>query len=114
MTSNQSELISIVKKWVKLDEELRLKKKEVKMLRDQQKEYTNTLSSLMDEKNIDGVNLNDESKLVYKKQKVKGGVTKKVLTQSLSEYFDDDELADVIKHVLSQRSEKIQNNIERK
>ena len=68
----------------------------------------------MDKNKLDGVNLNDESKLVYRKQKIKGGVTKKVLAQSLSEYFDDDELSDVIKHVLSQRSEKIQINFERK
>lgn len=114
MSSNQSDLINLVKKWIKLDEELRQKKKEVRELRDQQKEFTNSLSLLMDEKNIDGLNLNDESKIVYKKQKVKGGITKKVLLKGLTEYFDDTEINTVIQNVLSQRSETVKNSIERK
>lgn len=108
------ELVDLVKQWIQYDEELKAKKKEVKTLREKQKELTNSLSLVMDSKNIDGLNLNDKSRLIYKKQKVKGGVTKKLLNQTLAEFFEDDELSSVIQHIMSQRTEKVLNNIERK
>ena len=112
--SMSEELVDLVKQWIQYDEELKAKKKEVKTLREKQKELTNSLSLVMDSKNIDGLNLNDKSRLIYKKQKVKGGLTKKLLNQTLAEFFEDDELSGVIQHIMSQRTEKILNNIERK
>ena len=109
------ELLVAVKNWIGIEEEIKQLQSKLKTLRNNRKVYTKNLAELMDKKNIDGLNLNNDSKLVYKKQKVVGGITKKILISSLSEFIKDSEdLDNIISYILSQRNEKYNDKIELK
>ena len=115
MGEGDENLIEIVKQWIETDEALKEKQTEVRHLRTKRKELTTMLSEIMEEKNISGLNLSNDSRLVHKKQRVKSGITKKLLTESLTTLFTDaGEVKEILDFILSQRSEKITSNIERK
>ena len=109
------ELLVAVKSWIAVEEEIKELQRNLKILKNNKKIYTKTLADLMDKKNIDGLNLNNDSKLVYKKQRIVGGITKKILISSLSEFIkDSDDLDNIISYILSQRNEKYSDKIELK
>lgn len=115
MGEGDEQLIEIVKQWIEIDEDLKGKQAEVRRLRTKRKELTAMLAKIMEEKNISGFNLNNDSRLVHKKQRVKGGITKKLLTDSLATLFtDEDEVKKILDFIMSQRTEKITSNIEKK
>jgi len=111
MTDTYLDIKTIVKKWIELDNELSEYKLKIRDLNSKKKEITTQLAEHMDNNNIDGFNINNDSKLVYKKKTVKGSVSKKLLVSTLSKYFQDDELTDVISFIMSQRNEKVTNDI---
>tara|TARA_B100001093_G_C26021726_1_gene674216 strand:- start:54 stop:395 length:342 start_codon:yes stop_codon:yes gene_type:complete len=109
------ELLVAVKNWIIVEEEIKELQSKLKTLKSNKKIYTKNLAELMNKKNIDGLNLNNDSKIVYKKQKVVGGITKKLLISSLSEFIkDNDDLDNIISYILSQRNEKYNDKIELK
>jgi hypothetical protein len=109
------ELLIAVKNWIGVEEEIKQLQSKLKTLKTTKKAYTKNLAELMDKKNIDGLNLNNDSKLVYKKQKTVGGITKKLLISSLSEFIKEkDDLDNIISYILSQRNEKYNDIIELK
>lgn len=111
MSDTSLDIKNIVKKWIELDNELSEYKLKIRGLNSKKKEITTQLAELMDKNNIDGFNINNDSKLVYKKKTVKGCLSKKLLVSTLSKYFEDDELPDVISFIMSQRNEKVTNDI---
>jgi hypothetical protein len=111
MTDKSLDIKTIVKKWIALDNELGEYKLKIRDLKNKKKEITTQLAEVMDYNNIDGFNINNDSKLVYKKKTVKGSLSKKLLVSTLSKYFDEDELSDVISFIMSQRIEKVTNDI---
>lgn len=115
MGEGDEKLIEIVKHWIEIDEDLKGKQAEVRHLRTKRKELTAMLAEIMEEKNISGLNLSNDSRLVHKKQRVKGGITKKLLTDSLATLFTDEgEVKEILDFIMSQRTEKVTSNIERK
>ena len=109
------DLLVAVKNWIGVEEEIKALQGKLKILKASKKEHTKILANLMNKKNIEGLNLNNDSKLVYKKQKMVGGITKKILITSLSEFIKDaDDLDKIIGHVLSHRNEKYTDKIELK
>lgn len=107
------ELLVAVKDWISVEEEIKELQSRLKTLKSNKKIYTKKLTELMNKKNIDGLNLNNDSKLVYKKQKIVGGITKKILISSLSEFIKEkDDLDSIISYILSQRNEKYSDKIE--
>ena len=109
------DLLVAVKNWIAAEEEIKELQSKLKTLKSNKKIYTKILAELMNKKNIDGLNLNNDSKLVYKKQKVVGGITKKLLISSLSEFIKESEdLDNIISYILSQRNEKYNDKIELK
>ena len=98
------DLLVAVKNWIGVEEEIKALQGKLKILKASKKEHTKILANLMNKKNIEGLNLNNDSKLVYKKQKMVGGITKKILITSLSEFIKDaDDLDKVIQEVASAR-----------
>ena len=109
------DLLVAVKNWMSVEEEIKELQGKLKILKTNKKEHTKILANLMNKKNIEGLNLNNDSKLVYKKQKMIGGITKKILISSLGEFIKDtDDLDKIISHILSQRNEKYTDKIELK
>ena len=109
------DLLVAVKNWMSVEEEIKELQGKLKILKGTKKEHTKILANLMNKKNIEGLNLNNDSKLIYKKQKMVGGITKKILIASSGEFIKDtDDLDKIINHILSQRNEKYTDKIELK
>ena len=112
MSETEPELVDAVKKWIHNDEKIKELQKELKTLKNAKKEYTTNLVKLMDEKNFSVLNLNNDSKIIHKKNKVKSGLSKKLLTTSLANFFKEgDDLNNVIQFIMAQRPEKITDDI---
>ena len=88
---------------------------EIKQARIDHKLATTALVSIMQSKDISGLQLNNNSRLIYSTKTIKSPLSKKVLLTGLAEYFEDeDELKKAIENILNKRSEKTMDKIERK
>jgi len=108
-------LISTVRNWVKLDNEIKALQKEQNTRKKEKKEISNSLINVMKSNDIDCFDLND-GQLCYNKKDIKKPLTKKALLNILSKYYDDDvskanELNDFI---LENRETTIKESITRK
>ena len=107
-------LKDVVTNWITIDEKIKDLTKELKEARNQHKLATTALVSIMQSKDISGLQLNNNSKLIYSTRKIKSPLSKKILFTALSEYFEEDELTKVIDQILDKRPEKTMEKIERK
>ena len=108
-------LISTVRNWVKLDNEIKALQKEQNTRKKEKKEISNSLINVMKSNDIDCFDLND-GQLCYNKKDIKKPLTKKALLNILSKYYDDDvskanELNDFI---LENRETTLKESITRK
>ena len=108
-------LVDNIQEWLKIDNEMKTLRKEMKVRRERKKLLTALLCDIMKKNQIDDVALKNE-KLVYAQTKVKTPLSKKHLFNSLSTFFqDDNETAKkVALFVMNSRKEKINENIKRK
>jgi len=114
---NKEELVSNIKKWITLDEEIKTLQQQIKEKRKEKKENTETLVRIMRENEIDCFDLDSNGgKLIYTKQKIKKSLSKKHLMNCLMQYFKDDsnQAKNVSNYILNNREEKIKENIRRK
>jgi hypothetical protein len=114
---NKENLISHIKDWIGLDEEIKNLQKQIKEKRNQKKENTETLVRIMRENDIDCFDLDDKGgKLIYTQQKIKQSLSKKHLMTCLMKYFKDDskQASEVSNFILNNRTTKIKENIRRK
>jgi len=111
----KEQLINCIKEWIKLDNDVKRIKKELKTLTDRQKTVTNTLASTMKSNNIDCFDINGGA-LQYKLKKTKKPISGKQLLQTLKQYFkDDDNLAtELQKYILDNREVSVKEEIQRK
>lgn len=115
MNNTKENLITNIRKWVKLDNEIRSLKKEEKMRKDQQKELNEQLIQIMRTNEIDCIDIKD-GKICYNKKNVKKPITKKFLMDILSKYFDGDvkKAEDANEFILNSREESVKEVISRK
>jgi hypothetical protein len=111
----KEELVSHIRSWIQIDNEILSLQKQIKQYRDEKKSLTESLVTVMKTNEIDCFDIND-GKLIYSKSKVKKAISKKTLLEALNKYFKDDgELAkEVSDHILNSREETIKENIRRK
>lgn len=111
----REELISNVKDWIAVDNEIREGQKKLKILRKIKKDKTELLVDVMKNNEIDCFDMK-EGKLVYKQNKSKAPLSKKHLLQSLSKYFPEsnEEVGKIANFIMDTREERIKENIERK
>lgn len=111
---SKEQLISHIREWVKIDEEILTLNKEIKLRRNKKKELTGALVEVMKNNDIDCFDINN-GKLMYSKNKVKAPLSKKTLIGALHKYFDDeDEAQKVTEFLMESRSETIKEQIRRK
>ena len=112
--SNQ-ELLTNVKTWLDIDNQIRALQKEIRDRRKLKKELTKSLVGIMKNQDIDALNVPD-GQLIYNKTKSKSALSKKHLITSLAPYFKNDKrLADELtKFIMDSREEKEKENIKRK
>ena len=108
---SDEELVLLIKDWLKTNDELLVMQKKIKQLKQDKKRYTDQIVVAMDDREIEGVNINNNSKLIHRKHKQKGGITKKLLFSSLAPFFSDDTIGDVVGNIMNNRSEKVVDNI---
>lgn len=73
----------LVKEWIHLNKDIKTKTK-------RRKEISNVLSSIMKKNNVDAYNLKEEGAGVkYRTQTQRAGISKKMLMQSLTRFFDN-------------------------
>jgi hypothetical protein len=102
----KEELVTHIKSWIALEDELKTLQREIKIRRAKKKELNNQLINVMSNNEIDCFNINN-GRLIHSKQKSKETITKKFLLKALSTYIDnDEEVKDITKHILDTRETK--------
>ncbi len=108
-------LISIIREWVKTDNEMRTLKSEISNRKKVKDSITKDLLSIMKQNNIDGVDIND-GRIEYASRKTKKPITKKILLNILSTYYDGNiAMANEVNNfILNNREEVVKDVIVRK
>ena len=111
----REELINNVSRWIKIDEDMKEYRKEMKNLRKEKKEITNNLVNVMKENEIDCFDVKN-GKLMYTKSKTKKPLSKTHLLESLKKFFvnDPNMVVDISKFIMNSREEKINESIKMK
>lgn len=111
----KAELITNIKEWIKIDNELTKLKSEVKERTNKKKELTQSLVNVMKSNSIDCFDINGGA-LIYKQKKTKKTISGKFLLSQLEAYYaDSPELAkEITKKVLDNREQVIKEEIKRK
>lgn len=115
METTKDLLIKNVRNWVKLDNEIRALKKEENNRKKEKKDINNRLIELMRDTEIDCIDIKD-GQLCYSKKNVKKPITKKVLLNILSKYFEGDveRAENANQFILDNREEVTKETIVRK
>ena len=112
---DKEQLIGTVREWINIDNEIKNLQKTIKEKRNEKKDLTVNLVSVMKENDIDCFDISD-GKLMYTQNKVKSALSKKHLIKSLTDWFKNDsqQIGELTKHILNSREEKVKENIKRK
>lgn len=115
MSSTKEILITNIKQWVKLDNEIRSLKKEENIRKNERKKINDQLIEIMKDNEIDCIDIKD-GQICYNQKSVKKPITKKYLMQILAKYFQGDmERAEHANDfILNNREETIKESITRK
>ena len=112
---SKDKLIKSIQDWVRLDNEIRKLKQEEKKRRDEQKQISVNLMTIMRENEIDEFDINN-GKLIYSKKNVKKPITKKVLLGILSKYYKGDinKATEINIYIIDNREEVVVETLVRK
>ena len=115
MSLTKEELIEQIKEWIHIDNELRELQRAAKERRERKKELTNQLVEIMRDNESDCFDMS-EGKLVYTQTRVKSPINKKFLLQTLEKFYQgsSEKAGEMTEFILSNRTEKIKENIRRK
>jgi len=111
----KEELVSHIKNWIQLDNNISTLQKQLKELREQKKNLTGDLVNVMKSNEIDCFDINN-GKLMYSRTRVKKPINKSSLLLALKEYFGENNknVAEIGEHILNSREESIKETIRRK
>jgi len=111
----KDQLITVIREWVKLDNELRTLKNEEKIRKTAKDKLSAVLIETMKKNNLDEIDTNN-GQLKYSKKTVKKPITKTTLFQLLTKYYEGDEnkAGEVREFILENREETTQETIVRK
>jgi hypothetical protein len=111
---DQSILIQKIKKWLEYESKITNLQKEIKELKKNKLGLSNELKTIMKNKDLDCIDVND-GKILYTTTQVKKGINKKYLSDVLTKYFDDGHRAEQIcQYILENRETSVKENIKLK
>jgi len=112
MAETKEQLVNIIKEWVKFDNEIRKLQTEVLSRKKEKAKMSVELISVMKQNEIDCFDLKD-GQLLYTTKNVKKPITKKVLLNILSKYYNGDYMkaSQLNDFILSNREEVVQESI---
>lgn len=111
----KEQLTKTVKDWVRLDNEIRALQKEQVARKNDKKLISSTLMEIMKKNEIDCFDLKD-GQICYNKKNVKKPITKKVLMDVLSKYYNGDMLkaTHLNNFIIENREDSVSESIVRK
>lgn len=111
----KEQLIKTIKEWVKMDNEIRSLTKELNNRKNEKKKISNSLMEIMKKNEIDCFDIND-GQICYSKKNIKKPITKKVLMDILSNYYNGDitKANELNNFIIDNREEVVKESIERK
>lgn len=114
-STSKDHMVSHIKRWIQLDNEIKKSQDEIKVKKEQRKQHTLQLVNIMKTNEIDCFDVNN-GKLLYSKTKVKAPLTKAQLMHALMQYYENDEtqVRELGEHLMAARQEKITECIRRK
>jgi hypothetical protein len=87
--NKKEQLINTIREWVKIDNEIRTLQEEIKTRKNTKKEISESLIMIMKESNVDCFDIKD-GQICYTKKKIKKPITKGLLMNILSKYYEGD------------------------
>jgi hypothetical protein len=111
----KEELISSIKEWIKIDNEILKHTKEIKDMKKKQKLLTNSLVNVMKNNQLECFDING-GKILYKKSKCKKPINTKTLLNTLKTYYNEtpNKAEEITEYILKNREEVIKETIRRK
>ena len=85
---NKEQLVSAIKEWVKLENEISVLQRELKTRRERKRNMSGVLLNVMKTNEIDAFDITG-GRLVYSRTNSKAAITKKSLLTILGDYFKD-------------------------
>jgi hypothetical protein len=111
----KEQLVSYVKEWVAIDEEMKQLQKVMREKRQKKKELNDVLIGVMKQNEIECFDTKN-GKLLYSVNKTKKSITKKMLFETLQKYYqnDEDKANEIAAFILESRDETVKEIIKRK
>lgn len=111
----KDQLVSYVKDWVAVDEEMKQLQHVMREKRKKKKELNDVLINIMKQNDIECFNTKN-GRLLYSVSKTKKSITKKMLFETLTKYFDNDDakVNEMASFILESRDECVKETIKRK
>lgn len=111
----KEQLVNTIRKWIKIDNEIRALQKESNKRKVDKKQISSDLIEVMKKNEIDCFDIND-GQISYSKKSVKKPITQKVLLDILSTYFKGDALkaTEINNYIMESRESVIKETIVRK
>lgn len=111
----KEQLVSYVKEWVAIDEEMKQLQKIMREKRQKKKELNDVLIGVMKQNEIECFDTKN-GKLLYSVNKTKKSITKKMLFETLQKYYknDEDKANEIAAFILESRDETVKETIKRK
>jgi hypothetical protein len=111
----KEELITSIKEWIKIDNEIIKQTKEIKEMKKKQKLLTNSLVNVMKHNQLECLD-NNVGKKLYKKSKCKKPINTKTLLNTLKTYYTEspNKAEELTEYILKNREEVIKETIRRK
>lgn len=112
---NKEQLVKTIKEWVKIDNEIRTLQQQQSMRKKEKKTISDSLIGVMKKNEIDCFDIND-GQIIYNKKNVKKPITKKMLLNVLSNFFENDtaKATELNNYILENREDVVKENIVRK
>ena len=111
----KEDLIKTIKDWVKIDNDIRKLQKEQAQRKKEKTNLSGKLIDIMKKNEIDCFDIND-GQICYTKKNIKKPITKKVLMDILTKYYNNDiqKATELNTFIIDNREEVIKESIERK
>jgi len=102
-----------IKRWLEVDQRINELQKQIRLLKKTKQTTTDELTSLMKEREVESVNVNNVGQIVFTTNKVKKGINKKYLSDILTEYYKTNPTLakEVCDFILENRESQIKENI---
>ena len=115
--STKEELITNIKEWIKIDNDIAKLKTDIKEKTSRKKSLTENLVVIMKSNSIDCFDINGGA-IVYKKTVTKKAINSKMLLATLGEYYKESDnptlAAEISQFILDNRETSVKETISRK